>query len=45
MIQVRVLGVLLALAAAALPASPAAAQDLVIAVAAPMTGNLAQVGK
>ncbi|HEY7601840.1 MAG TPA: ABC transporter substrate-binding protein, partial [Methylomirabilota bacterium] len=28
-----------------LPASPATAQDLVIGVAAPMTGNLAQVGK
>ena len=32
-------------AIAALPASPAAAQDLVIGVAAPMTGNLAQIGK
>jgi branched-chain amino acid transport system substrate-binding protein len=38
-------GILLALAALAIPASPAGAQDLVIGVAAPMTGNLAQVGK
>ena len=43
--MLRVLGFLLVLVAVALPASRAAAQDLVIGVAAPMTGNLAQVGK
>lgn len=41
----RVLGVLPVLVVVALPVSPVAAQDLVIGVAAPMTGNLAQVGK
>ena len=41
----RILGVLLMAASAALPAVPAAAQDIVIGVAAPMTGNLAQIGK
>ena len=34
-----------ALGLAALVAGPAGAQDLVIGVAAPMTGNLAQIGK
>ena len=41
----RAFAILGVLAAAALPASPASAQDLVIGVAAPMTGNLAQIGK
>ena len=31
--------------APALPVVPAAAQDIVIGVAAPMSGNLAQIGK
>jgi branched-chain amino acid transport system substrate-binding protein len=39
-----VLALLLALAIAA-PGTPAAAQELVLGVAAPMTGNLAQIGK
>jgi branched-chain amino acid transport system substrate-binding protein len=45
MTMLRVLGVLLLAAMAAFPAGPAAAQDVVIGVAAPMTGNLAQIGK
>ena len=45
MTMLRVLGVLLLAAMAALPVGPAAAQDVVIGVAAPMTGNLAQIGK
>jgi branched-chain amino acid transport system substrate-binding protein len=45
MTVLRVLGGMMLVALAALPASPAAAQDVVIGVAAPMTGNLAQIGK
>src|SRR6185503_17190102 len=45
MTTLRILGIMLLAAAAALPAGPAAAQDIVIGVAAPMTGNLAQIGK
>jgi branched-chain amino acid transport system substrate-binding protein len=41
----RTTGFLLLVAAAALTESPATAQDIVIGVAAPMTGNLAQIGK
>ncbi len=39
------LAALLATLALVAPAAPAGAQDLVIGVAAPMTGNLAQIGK
>src|SRR5262245_50637885 len=45
MTMLRILGIMLLAAAAALPAGPADAQDIVIGVAAPMTGNLAQIGK
>lgn len=46
MAMLHIIGIIVVLLAGALlPASPAAAQDLVIGVAAPMTGNLAQVGK
>jgi branched-chain amino acid transport system substrate-binding protein len=43
----RVLSLVLAVLALAVPplAGPAQAQDIVIGVAAPMTGNLAQIGK
>jgi branched-chain amino acid transport system substrate-binding protein len=41
----RLLSSVLVLLALAAPASPAAAQDLIVGVAAPMTGNLAQIGK
>ena len=40
----RITACLLLVAAAALSANPAGAQDIVIGVAAPMTGNLAQIG-
>src|SRR5262249_54028944 len=41
----RVTGFALLVAVAAAPVSPATAQDIVIGVVAPMTGNLAQIGK
>ena len=42
--MLRITALLVLVAAAALPPSPATAQNIVIGVAAPMTGNLAHIG-